>query len=135
MSDFSKRFDIIYKNFVARASGGEATSKLAFSRFLNISQGRMQSWEKGQVPRPDDLEIINEKLGFDIGWMVSGKGEPFGTGSSARERELEAEVERLKSELAEADRVNRQLSARLLIDGVGDKNAATGIDKAADGQG
>ena len=67
--------------------------------------------------------------------MVSGKGEPFGTGSSARERELEAEVERLKSELAEADRVNRQLSARLLIDGVGDKNAATGIDKAADGQG
>ena len=66
MSDFSKRFDIIYKNFVARASGGEATSKLAFSRFLNISQGRMQSWEKGQVPRPDDLEIINEKLG--VGW-------------------------------------------------------------------
>ncbi len=44
-------------------------------------------------------------------------------------------MKRLKNELAETDRVNRQLSARLLIDGVGDKNAATGIGKAADGQG
>lgn len=39
--------------------------------------------------------------------------------------ELKRENERLKSELAEADRLNRKLTARLLVEGTTDKGAAT----------
>ena len=135
MKNFSQRFVIIYKKFVEQAAGGKPASKLAFSRFVGVAQGVMQNWEKGSIPLPKYLKIIHDKFGFDYGWLLTGEGEPYGTGSSARERELEAEVERLKTELAEADRVNRQLTTRLLIDGVGDKDAAPGIGKAAGDQG
>lgn len=45
--------------------------------------------------------------------------------------ELQAENERLKTELAEADRVNRKLTARLLVEGTTDKTAVTVTAKAA----
>ena len=64
------------------------------------------------------------------GWKAGG-----GLPTKEEVQALTEEIERLKTELLETNRQYRQLSARLLIDGVGDKNAATGIDKAADGQG
>lgn len=65
MVDFSHQFDIIYKTFAARAlANNEPTSKLAFARFMEASQGRIQSWERGQFPRPDDLQRLHEKLEF-----------------------------------------------------------------------
>ncbi|WP_455784338.1 hypothetical protein [Bilophila wadsworthia] len=39
-----------------------------------------------------------------------------------------------RQELEEERRLNRQLTARLLVDGVGDKHGLPGIGKAADGQ-
>lgn len=44
---------------------------------------------------------------------------------------LQAENERLKTELAEADRVNRKLTARLLVEGTTDKAAVTATAKTA----
>lgn len=44
---------------------------------------------------------------------------------------LEKENERLKQELAEADRLNRKLTARLLVDGVTDEKSASDTARAA----
>lgn len=75
-------------------------------------------------------------------WLYFGQEPAFTDGKQAEDlptkeevQALKEEIERLKTELLEANRQYRQLSARLLIDGVGDKNAATGIGKAAGGQG
>lgn len=40
-----------------------------------------------------------------------------------------------EEELAEADRLNRRLATRLLVDGVGDKDARTSTGKASGAQG
>lgn len=37
--------------------------------------------------------------------------------------------------MREADRLNRKLTARLLVDGVGDNTAASSTGKASDGHG
>lgn len=75
-------------------------------------------------------------------WLYMGQEPAFKDGTEAepspgKERlaELEAENARLKEELAEADRLNRKLTARLLVDGVGDKDARTSTGKASGAQG
>ena len=134
MPDFSQRFVIVYKKFMElAASKGEPTSKLALSRFLNVSQGCMQNWERGKIPQPDDLIAMHEKLGFSFDWLLTGKGEPSEENRDVDIAGLQAEIEALRRELAQADRINRQLTARLLLDGVGDKGAAINTDKAAEG--
>ena len=52
-------------------------------------------------------------------------------GSSTRPGKISA----LEAELREADRLNRKLTARLLVDGVGDNTAASSTGKASDGHG
>ncbi len=54
-------------------------SKLAFARFLGITHGKMQKWEKGQWPSAEDIENIELKLGFNLRWLVTGEGDPEGT--------------------------------------------------------
>lgn len=46
---------------------------------------------------------------------------------------LVAKVAELEAELRESDRLNRQLTTRLLMDGVGDKDAAKSTGKASGG--
>lgn len=136
--DFSHQFEFIYETFADTAKkNGWRISKLGLAKYLGISQGRMQKWESGQIPRPDDLCILHENFGFSYEWLLTGRGEPFkNQGPESKEMlALKEENERLKAELAEADRLNRQLTTRLLIDGAGDKDAAPGIGKTADGQG
>lgn len=73
-------------------------------------------------------------------WLYFGDGEMFGGKSTKQGMNEEAladalnQVKELQAELAEERRINRQLTARLLIDGVGDKPASPAIGKAADGQ-
>ena len=136
MVDFSHRFDIIYKTFATRAlAKNEPTSKLAFARFMGASQGRMQSWERGQLPRPDDLQRLHETLGFSYHWLMTGEGDPFGAPTDTTTAELLDRIAALEAELNEANRLNRKLAARLLVDGVGDNPAASGTGKASDGHG
>ena len=49
--------------------------------------------------------------------------------------EARAKISALEAELREADRLNRELTARLLVDGVGDNTAASSTGKASDGHG
>lgn len=46
---------------------------------------------------------------------------------------MQAKLEQLEAELSEERRMNRQLTAKLLIDGVGDKSAVTNTGKTAEG--
>lgn len=100
MSNFSSRFEIIYKNFYDwGVSNGFKPSKLAFSRYIGISQGAMQKWEKGQLPSASHIKIIHDKLGFSYDWLITGQGEMFDK-SQERLKELEAENIQLKQQLA-----------------------------------
>lgn len=144
MSDFSQRFEIIYKRFFELAAAENLpNSKIDLARMLGISQGRLQHWERGQIPRPDDLIKIHNTLGFSYSWMLTGDGDPLSESasagadalkghadSSAEIAKLKNEVAMLRDELAEADRINRKLTARLLINepalGVGGNEAAAG---------
>lgn len=49
-----------------------------------------------------------------------------------RIKDLEDENKILKSELAEAEKLNRQLTVRLFVDGVGDKDARTSTGMAGE---
>ena len=49
--------------------------------------------------------------------------------------EARAKIAALEAELREADRLNRKLTARLLVDGVGDNADANNTGKASDGYG
>ncbi|MDL2306614.1 hypothetical protein LJC48_01105 [Desulfovibrio sp. OttesenSCG-928-C06] len=74
MSDFTQRFDIIYKKYLTcPESATFGSSKIGMSRFLGISQGRMQHWESGRIPNATDCLIIAEKLGFKLKWVISGE--------------------------------------------------------------
>lgn len=115
MENFSQRFEIIYKKFFDMAkSNGLQASKLALSRFLGVSQGRMQNWEGGAIPQPNDLKAIHDKLGFSYSWLITGEGPQFDETAGGDVAELKARVAELEGELAEADRINRKLTAKLL---------------------
>lgn len=78
MENFSKRFEIIYKKYYDWGlDNGFKPSKLAFSRFVGVSQATMQRWEKGQVPAARDVKTLHDKLGFAYDWLIAGEGEMF----------------------------------------------------------
>lgn len=121
MGDFSQQFEIIYEKFSRWAkSDNRPSSKLAFSRYLDISQGRMQKWEAGQIPRPADLKIIHDKLGFSYSWLVTGEGEPDAEAtvpspvSADDVMTLKRRIAELEAELKEERALNRRLTERLL---------------------
>ena len=77
--DWSQPFKIIYDIFSSSSHINEfGKSKLGLARFLGLSQGKTQAWEKGQWPSADDLWVIAEKLGLDYKWLITGNGDPFG---------------------------------------------------------
>ena len=117
MDNFSQRFGIIYKKFSCWAkSDNRPYSKLAFSRYLDISQGRMQKWEAGQIPRPADLKIIHDKLGFSYSWLITGEGDPCAEEVTCLPSASSDEVVNLQRHIAELEEraLNRRLTERLL---------------------
>ncbi len=78
-------------------------------------------------------QISRDWLYFDEGEMLRGESEP--PYQTELEKNLLRRVADLEAEQQEQKRLIGRLEARLLIDGVGDKNAATDIGKAAGGQG
>lgn len=130
MFDFSQRFVIIYEKFSSWAQAEDRkSSKLAFARFLGVSQGAIQNWEKGTLPSPKDMKTIHDKLGFAYDWLIAGEGEVFD-----KKADVVADSD-LQARVAELEATVKQLTTRLLVDGVGDKNGSIAIGKAADGQG
>ena len=102
MSDFSQRFEIIYQKFAEFGiQNGFKPSKLAFSRYLGVTQGAMQKWERGTIPSAKVVKTIHDKLGFSFNWRISGEGEMMDT-AAERLAALEDEVSSLKRQVAEA---------------------------------
>lgn len=73
-------------------------------------------------------------------WLYMGQEPAFHDGTQAEPAPSVAEVEALKArvseleaELRQADRLNRQLTTKILIDGVGDQVAATNTGKVGEG--
>ena len=147
-------YEMVYERFRSLAdSKGFKANVRGFCDFLEISAGKRQKWSLGQWPSAEDLEKLHDRLGFSYRWLITGEGGDLPEEGArvhaleARLQELEqenaalkakltsSEVGELRGRLAELESTVRQLQTRLLIDGVGDKNAATGIGKAADGQG
>ncbi len=153
-------YEMVYERFRSLAdSKGFKANVRGFCDFLEISAGKRQKWSLGQWPSAEDLEKLHDRLGFSYRWLITGEGEPFEEGGGlpeegarvhaleARLQELEqenaelrakltsSEVGELSGRLAELESTVRQLQTRLLIDGAGDKAVATGIGKAAGGQG
>lgn len=156
--DWKKHFEIVYDFFQSQAASKNVqATRTGFCELLGATRGKLQNWIKGQWPSAEDLEAMHKTLGFSYRWLVTGEGDPFDEGSAPREanlseagmriRELERENAALRSRLKdetehdlrtrldELETTVKQLQTRLLIDGVGDKDAATGIGKTADGQG
>lgn len=121
MEDFKQQFEIIYKKFYDwGVANGFKPSKLAFSRFIGVSQGAIQNWEyKGTYPGAKDLKTIHDKLGFSYDWLITGEGEPM----DKQQKQIEA----LKQEV-------EQLRTRLFVEGTTDKATVTDTAKAG-GQG
>ena len=112
---------------------------------LGQSQQNFHKWFDAKTQRrlwehlPKILELFPD---VRPEWLYMGQEPVFMDGEATgpkltREHvaELEAEVARLKDELAEADRLNRKLAARLLVEGSGDKGEQTNISKASAGHG
>lgn len=83
-------------------------------------------------------------MGFAYHWLVTGEGDPYGQEDTAATsaddsdegvQALQARMQEMERELAEERRLNRQLTARLLVDGVGDKGAASSTGKTGEGRG
>lgn len=120
MEDFTDRFEIIYRKFYDWGSeNGFKPSKLAFSRFLGVSQGAIQNWEKGTIPPPNILKKIHDKLNFSYDWLISGEGERFDA-AAKKISDQEAEIARLRN--------------ILFIEGISDQDGLTGTGNASAGQ-
>lgn len=149
------KYELVFRHFcsIALSIGYKPTTR-GFCEFLQISAGKREKWSKGQWPSAEDLEKLHDRLGFSYRWLITGEGDPFEEGGTLPEadiakkaeearirgmeqriRELEKELQESKAELAEADRLNRRLTTRMLIDGAGDKDAQTSTGKASGGQG
>ena len=116
-NNFSLRFEIIYKKYYDWGiQNGFKPSKLGFSRFMGLSQGAIQKWEKGQIPAAKDIKVIHEKLGFAYNWLISGEGEMFDkTPELLKElKEKDAEITRLKTRLFMEGSFNEE-SARATV--------------------
>lgn len=127
MNNFSERFEIIYKTFFELAkAAGQQTSKLALSRLLGVSQGRLQHWENGQMPKAEDIQTLHIKLGLSYEWLLTGEGDPFQGGMATSPGMLqdlqaqlaakEAENQNLRIELENALKVNQKLTAKLFLE-------------------
>lgn len=55
---------IIDKYCSSELAKDEQFVRSTFAKFLGISTGKAQAWERGQRPSADDLETISRKLGF-----------------------------------------------------------------------
>ena len=96
--NFSGRFKIIYAKYCAieiEADGRPSESALA--RFLDVSQTTVQRWKNSQIPGPESLKAIHDKLGFAYDWLIAGEGEMYDT-TVQKLAEQEAEIRRLRKQ-------------------------------------
>lgn len=121
----------------------EKVSQASLGKRLGFSAQNFSTWFDPKTQRrfwehlPKILELFPD---VRREWLYMGEEPAFRDGACAEPgptkesiAALEAENARLRRELDEERALNRKLTARLLVDGVGDKDARTSTGKAADG--
>lgn len=123
-------------------------SQASVARRIGVVQQVFNQWlnPKSQKNLWEHLPTILEMFP-DVRreWLYFGEGEPFGNDSPASlgpegipaedVTALQSKVAELEAELRQADRLNRQLVIRFLVDGVGDKDASKStVGKVGGGQ-
>lgn len=106
-----------------------------FSQWLN-EKSQKNLWE--HLPKILDAfpDIRPEWLYYDDGPMLRDAADAQPNLDLEQQLvEARAKIAALEAELREADRLNRKLTARLLVDGVGDNADATATGKASEGHG
>lgn len=106
-----------------------------FSQWLN-EKSQKNLWE--HLPKILDAfpDIRPEWLYYDYGPMLRDAADAQPDLDLEQQLvEARAKIAALEAELREADRLNRKLTARLLVDGVGDNADATATGKASEGHG
>ena len=81
---------------------------------------------------PHLWEILNIFPDVNRNWLFFEEGAPFAH-TQVNATELVGKIAQLEDELEAERALNRKLTARLLIDGVGDKADATSIGRASEG--
>lgn len=106
-----------------------------FAEFIGVSPQAFNKWLNAKSQKnlwehlPKILELLPE---VNRHWLFFGEGDPFGEEAPVP-LEVQTEITRLRAELEEERRINRQLVTKLLVDGAGDKGAQTNIARTADG--
>lgn len=120
----------------------EKGNQSEFARKIGYSQSTLNGYlnEKGEEKIRVVLlqKILNTYPEISDDWLYKGKEPVFKDGSRAETaaskeevQELKKENERLKKELAEADRLNRQLTTKLFMEGYANEKSVGDTDKAA----
>ena len=109
--NFSHLYEVMCNLFYATPHAATfGRTKLGLARFLGMSQGKTQSWEKGQWPKAEDLRVLHQKMGFSYRWLVTGEGDPFDDELQPYLPESASESEPLTDKRTEAlERENTQL--------------------------
>lgn len=155
MSDFAPRFEAVFRRYKEVAvARGLSPSKLGLGAFLGVSRGRVNNWAGGQVPSTADLFTIRDRLGFSVGWLLGGDGDPFAADDPAADaatppmpsmqmmEDLRAQLAITREELNAERKTVRELLAqvqmlttRLLAGDDAAKDASTRSGVAADAAG
>lgn len=123
-------------------------SQASIARKIGVLSQSFNQWlnPKSQKNLWEHLPVILEMFpNVRREWLYFGEGEilvshdevshPTPNTPTEDIVDLQTKVAELQAELREADRLNRQLTTRLLIDGTGDKDASKNIvGKTANGQ-
>lgn len=112
--------EVLTENSQARFARSIGISQQTFNNYLNL-----EGQQKIRKTLLDTILSVYPKISRN--WLFFGEGEIFSTGEDSVPKticaldEKDRRVAELEAELKEERRLNRDLTRRLLVDGVGDK--------------
>lgn len=95
MSDFSERLVSLRGD----------RNKAEFARYLEIPAPMYHRYELGQIPKNENLQVIAQKCGVTVDWLLTGvelasNGKPEAVDWRARALEAERKLAQVKKALA-----------------------------------
>lgn len=93
-------------------------NKAEFARILGIPAPMYHRYELGQVPKTDNLQVIADKCGVSIDWLLNGSVDPPGKPSGgidwrSRAESAEKKLEKLRAAIKNFNKVVEHLEGAL----------------------